>query len=741
VYYHSASNSVHYSFGKDDNHDSGRIFFTEDHLAFAGTVHNEDGTITAVRGNLRKTIYNTQRKLDCETSYVTWGTLTIGTEWVDDGQDKRLKSIFFLGDEDVSNRTAVTKVDDWKTTIEMMPSSNPITGNVDSFIITTDYTGRSFSGTYTDENGEVYAWKGIAQDAGTNVAHVSSYRMIDGEPLKKVVAPMCFTEEVRSQSDTGPDLSVQDLLNVSSIMSVKVDGQDKILDVAQEQTGLYFQSILINSLDEKWIDDFFGSKKIIPDGVKTVMNNHSNFYKSKAVMNLGQMVHDCFGTDQAHKDIVKKIDNEKLSKAWKALGTDTDYAAQSSELYIEGYKNGVTGIQPYLNDNPKGWAKKLHDTIISDDFLNIWAVQVASEQFKNVKSQMYEWYVQLCVLDPDNTEQANDMLNTTFSVVLGAMFRKAQWIEDMKPYLAKAIENMLNGHTTDFQEDMLKNNAEKQQENLREMINAFDTIEQFTDALINAMNIWAARPKNAGKPAIRAANEVFEEMAASPKVAGKWEKFNTVGGGIFGSLIYAAGAGYLLYQITSGADLNPVEDVNLALLATGFMVKSVEKLLSTGLGKWIRKILESKTGKIAEFAKSLTKWFSEGGIEAEGWAVKVFGKSSAEFFAKRIGPALALVGVALCSYFLAEAIKTGDVKNIIFESISTFFALGDVVFLGLEMASFAWAGPVGLAIAVVGILVALVQLIWNIIDPPSPPLDPVEEFVSGPLTAAGFANA
>ena len=87
---------------------------------------------------------------------------------------------------------------------------------------------------------------------------------------------------------------------------------------------------------------------------------------------------------------------------------------------------------------------------------------------------------------------------------------------------------------------------------------------------------------------------------------------------------------------------------------------------------------------------------------------------------------------------LANAIKTGDVPNIVFESLNAFFALGTVVLIGLELFSFAWAGPVGLAIAVVGAIVALVQVIYNLIHPPAPPPDPVEQFIDGPLKQAGF---
>ncbi|NIP53104.1 MAG: hypothetical protein GWN61_03305, partial [candidate division Zixibacteria bacterium] len=112
-----------------------------------------------------------------------------------------------------------------------------------------------------------------------------------------------------------------------------------------------------------------------------------------------------------------------------------------------------------------------------------------------------------------------------------------------------------------------------------------------------------------------------------------------------------------------------------------------------------------------------------------------------EFFAKRLGPALAIVGIVISAYFLYKAIESGDIASIIFESINTFFMLADAVFIGLELMSFAWAGPVGFAVAIVGLLVMLVQFIYQIINPPTPPPDPVQQFVDGPLTQAGFVTA
>ncbi len=758
VHYHKPTESVHYSFGKGENHRSGRFFFSEEHLAFTGTVHSSDGTLTAVRGNLRETVFNTQRKLQSESTYTDWETFTLGTEWVGEGPNRKLKSIFKLGSQDISKRTAVVDIRQWETTINMMKDNNPLGGGRDSFTIVVDYQGHKFKGTYTDKEGIVYDWQGTVQEhsIANNIADFTSFMAIDTAP-REIIHLMAFTAADRATADNGPDISVQDLMNVSSVTQVEVKGETKVLDMAQVQTGKYFQSILINSLDQKWIDDFFGDKRSFPEGVQKVMDAHQKFYKDKAVMNLGQMIHDNFGTVERDKNIVKKIDNDKLDKAWKALGKDPDYGTQSSELYIQGYKDGVPGIQPYLANDPKGWAKRLYENITSEDFVSMWAVQVASDQFKNVQHQLYEWYVQLSVLDPDpidpnsndpNATYATQMLYDTFPVVLGAVFNQTKWDDSLKPFLEKAIQNMQEGNT-DFADEMVKNNAEEIKKTFQQMVTTFDTIEEFTDQIINAMNIWQNR--NPGQAMIDAGDDIYDGIAQMFQREGRsparrvWDNFKDVGGKIFSSLAYATGAGFLIYQIASGQDLNPIQDISLGLLATGFMVKSIDKLLATGIGKWLRTKIEGGVSKIAEFAKDLTKWFSKEGIAAEtatGKLVsKVLGKNATEFFAKRLGPVLAVFGIVISAIDLYKAIKTGDVRDTVFEAVNVFFALADLVFIGFELAGFAWAGPVGLAIAVVGVIVALVQLIWNLVSPPSLPPDPVDKFVNGPLKDAGFVLA
>ena len=181
-------------------------------------------------------------------------------------------------------------------------------------------------------------------------------------------------------------------------------------------------------------------------------------------------------------------------------------------------------------------------------------------------------------------------------------------------------------------------------------------------------------------------------------------------------------------------------DIALSLTATGFLVKGIEYFMSSQLGKWISKNLDVAEGGVAGMLRSFTKWFTADGVTEGSWAVKILGKDSAEFLAKRLGPALCVFAIVLCSLDLAKAAESGDIRDIVFESLNLTVAVSSLIFLGLELFEFAWAGPVGMAVAIIGLLIAFVQLLWNIFDPPKPPQDPVEKFVNGPLKNAGYTK-
>jgi hypothetical protein len=216
-------------------------------------------------------------------------------------------------------------------------------------------------------------------------------------------------------------------------------------------------------------------------------------------------------------------------------------------------------------------------------------------------------------------------------------------------------------------------------------------------------------------------------------------------------LFYGATAGFLIYTIVEDAKQPQtpkqiITEVNAGILALAILVKGIEKMMSLGVGRALQNFALRGQGGGYKFAGDLATWFQEGGkvvpVGKSGRAfVAIFGETSAAFMARRIGPAMAVAGLVLSAILLYDSIKSGIVRNIVFEALSTFFALATVVLIGLELMSVAWAGPVGLAVAAIGVIIILIQFIWNLIDPPPPPPDPITDFVNGPMVDHHFARA
>ena len=188
----------------------------------------------------------------------------------------------------------------------------------------------------------------------------------------------------------------------------------------------------------------------------------------------------------------------------------------------------------------------------------------------------------------------------------------------MKPYLAQVIQNMLNGDVSALRDEMLKNNAEAVRKVIQQMVSSFDTMEQLAGKISDFMTVIALRQR----PAAAAGDEVYDAFRAfwqqvDPPQATRWETFKDMAPKVFGAVLYAAGAAFIIYQLVTGQGINPIEGISLGLLSTALIIKSIEKLMALGLGSWLQRVLANGQGEVRTFASKLASWFTEGGIQAE----------------------------------------------------------------------------------------------------------------------------
>jgi hypothetical protein len=101
--------------------------------------------------------------------------------------------------------------------------------------------------------------------------------------------------------------------------------------------------------------------------------------------------------------------------------------------------------------------------------------------------------------------------------------------------------------------------------------------------------------------------------------------------------------------------------------------------------------------------------------------------------------ALSALGAAFAAYSLAQAIEGGVVADIVFASINMFlaaatFALSVAAVLGVT------TGPLGLVIAVVGIIIALAQWIYSLLHKEPIPPTPIQSFTRIVMEPADFIH-
>lgn len=720
-----------------------RLHLTEDGNAFIGTVATGGETPRAFRGAGLTVVYQTRRRKVASPSspLEAWEDFTIRTEWV----EGELKVTYLLGTEDISDRTRVTKVDRAKgeTWLEMAQQVTP-PFNIDHFAILLVSGSRSFKGTYTSDEDVAYDWEG---DIADHVAeeHATAFRAV------LAAAPADLQAGAPDSS-----LSLQDLDNISSIQLV-TDGKGKSItvDYAQTTCAGYFNKGLANSLDDKWVNGIYGHRYVLPAGAQDVVKSSETFFKQNAVLGTGQMLYDNLATWPQYSDLLSKVNGTAMETAWTQLGKDPKtaegYQAATSKMYIQGYRDGVPQMKPYLEDDPEKWAKAYFDWLSDDANLLTWQIQVASGQFENVKTRIYEWYVKLQVLAPTK-DYGERFTSIAYAALLGVAFSRSGWSNDLKPYLEAMIENAIKGQIdpklmTEVQQQAAKAN----QELLSSLVTTADNIALLVDGIAAGLTSYAST-KRLQQLALdpEAQRLIGQNLQGSQFKA--WGELTAKGkvGGILSTVFYGASAAFLIYNIVEDAKKPQtpkqiVSEVNLGVLALAILVKGVERLMSIGVGSALQRFAAAGEGSaFRTFAGQFATWFKEGGkVVPEGAfgkaMVSIFGENSAEFLARRIGPAMAVVGLILAAFTLADAIKSGNVRDIIFEALNTFIALASVVLIGLELLSFAWAGPAGLVVAAVGIVIVIVQLIWNWFDPPAPPPDPITEFVKGPMVAKGFA--
>ncbi|EKF9638137.1 hypothetical protein O1C50_002362 [Vibrio cholerae] len=760
--YHRPTASLNGHFIKDGKRYTANIFIAVNQNGFIGTLSEINGESLVVRG--AKSYSETFKTVRCllkheESEFSPWLDLSISSSWVFEveGEQPQLIIRYMLGEFDISNRVRVTHVDHKTgvTTLEMVQAIllsqmtfDPIIDQA-HFKIDLQFGGEEFNGKLNIDDKE-YKWNGLLKDESKEnkrkflMDNIPSFISDSGANIS------ASSMEQRSETKmSGETLSVQDLDNVNSItVTINDEGDEVTYDAAQSRAGEFFNKGLINGLEEKWLKKLFGKPYNLPEKAEEVFQKNKPFFADNSVLGTGQLLYGNLKDNADYEKVMKKVDPEALEARWETLGQSQDSAPEyqkvTNQMYIQGYRYAVPGIQAYLKDDPYEWGDKYYKYLVSESTLLTWQIQIASAQFTNTTQRMYEWFTKMSILSPEDSSHPEDMLSTVFSALLGVQYTKVLWDEKLSPIMEQVIENAINGSYEEF-DDFQKEEYEKNKKVIQEMIEIYGGdfshfARQITYTLTNR------GLKTLEKSVFQwMGDELFIDTMGSPLSAAKfkqWEELTKTkrGFGILKGIGWAFGAGAVIYGIFNLSkkpqDFNVVvTELSLGAVGINFMVRGIQNLMDLGIGSWMRRVALQGDSGLASFAGDLAQWFSKDSrIVAQSRAgkffTKILGKNSGEFFLKRMGPAFAIFGVVLTSSALVRSIQNGDIPNIIFDSLNVFFALAEMTLLFLQIGGVAWAGPVGLAVAAIGIVIIIVQTIFNWLRPKP---NPVKDFVEGPM--------
>lgn len=671
--------------------------------------------------------------------------------------ESQLRAFYLLDNVDITDSTACVNVnpDTWETKIKKICTSGDSAFENVSFTIMVDYTGTQFKGTYQvhsplyDPVDYTFEGKAQADSLKSNHAVDRKLRTLDREALECCPHPDNFPVELRNSCALAPEPSLLELLNINPIEIVTKDGKDYPIDRAQQKAMEYFQNILVGCLDKDTIDTFFGSAPALTANVKKIKDTYLSFYQKYAVTNMAQILYDnCRTTgSEKQKKACERIKTDAIKDAWSnAAQSDPHYTAQANALYFEGYRDGVQSMAPYLQDG-KLWAERLAKHLKSKAFLNMWRVQLASLEYENVKERIYGFYTKLLVLDSstEGEDRAKDVLGVLFSSVLTTGGFLAVYTEDSQASIEELLIEEIQSVTKD--PDKLPDSIKEIAQIYKQVVATFGSVHAFAGSFIYSLaKLARSTPQAANAPLVSLVSLAGDEMAAQN---GEFKKIwasalRTSVCNMFKSTISVAGAAFLVYNMVTTGQKEKITckdivlELSLGEVALITLIKGGEYFLETRLGSWIAGKISGSASAFGQFAEGFSKWFTEEGIVADNALSRFFGKNSRTFCQKILGPAMIITAIVLGSLVLADAIKTGETRDIVLDALNLIALTGELVSWGVAMCGFAWAGTLGIVFAVIGALAILVQFIWSLI---SPPKGPVEQYVDNQLVPAGLADA
>lgn len=219
-----------------------------------------------------------------------------------------------------------------------------------------------------------------------------------------------------------------------------------------------------------------------------------------------------------------------------------------------------------------------------------------------------------------------------------------------------------------------------------------------------------------------------------------------VGTAALSQMLMFLGLGHLIYSSTESDDIK--ENIPEMISFGSAAYEGVKGVSYIVLTRRLRSYFVGKIGAHAQSGKpfaEVAKFYLNyvRGIKGVGKVEKkiveaIFMRSRLVKIAERVGVVFGVLALGAAAYTLADAIMNGDVVGIIFEAVNTAIGLASATVSLVALAGVAWAGPVGIALAIIGGVVAVIQwLVERFLPKPVPP-SPIEIFTRDVINKLGY---
>ncbi|ELH5151578.1 hypothetical protein V9K20_003266 [Vibrio cholerae] len=182
----------------------------------------------------------------------------------------------------------------------------------------------------------------------------------------------------------------------------------------------------------------------------------------------------------------------------------------------------------------------------------------------------------------------------------------------------------------------------------------------------------------------------------------------------------------------SWATVDEDEAVKLTDLGVTFTQTGVSVLYDTLVTRVAWKMVGNSNATSATYFSKFSQFVNKLRGTGNVFSNKVRIRAEKLFNASRIGNIISKVAVALAAiaavvavWTLATAIAEGDTAGIVFASLNLVVSV-----LGLLAMALAWAAPVAVAIAIVGLLLFIAEWLYNLFKPTPPPPNPYLDFTN-----------